>query len=88
MLCAAERKTVIQQFQRSPADVGSTEVQIAILSAKIRDLQGHIAIHKKDLHSLRGLMNFVQQRRSLLKYLKRKNLDLYRKIVTDLKIRD
>ena len=88
MLGAAEKQTVIQQYQRSSADVGSTEVQIAILTAKIRDLQGHIAAHKKDLHSLRGLMSFVQKRRSLLKYLKRKNLALYRKIVTDLKIRD
>lgn len=88
MLNAAIKRDVIQPYQQSEQDTGSTSVQVALLTARIRDLQGHFKTNPKDLHSLRGMMNLVSRRRKLLKYLKRENLEQYRGLVQALQIRD
>ena len=88
MSLAAERKsTVVQKFARKPGDTGSPEVQIALLSERISYLTDHFKAHVKDHHSRRGLLKLVSQRRRLLDYLKRKNLDRYRSLINGLGIR-
>jgi small subunit ribosomal protein S15 len=86
-LSVAEKAKVVTQFQRAEGDTGSPEVQVALLSADIEKLTGHFKGHKKDNHSLRGLVKKVNQRRKLLNYLKRKDLEMYRKVVETLGIR-
>lgn len=88
MLPAEAKKAAIVPYQKSANDTGSTSVQVALLTARIRDLQGHFKINAKDLHSLRGMMKLVASRRKLLKYLKRTNLEGYRNLVKELQIRD
>ena len=74
MSITAERKqTLISEYASKSADTGSPEVQVAILSERIRNLTDHLATHKKDFHSRRGLLVMVGQRRRLLDYLKRSN---------------
>ena len=87
MLAAKLKKEAMAPYQRSENDTGSSEAQIAMLTARIRELQGHFSTHKKDLHSLRGMMQLVSKRRKLLKYLKKTNVELYRKLLQELKIR-
>lgn len=83
-----ERKgEIINGYQRSPKDTGSTEVQVALLSARIDGLTGHFKVHKSDIHSRRGLLKLVNQRRRLLDYLKRKNVDRYRDLILRLGLR-
>lgn len=86
-LDAAKKAVVVQEFQRSPADTGSSEVQIALLTARINDLMPHFKENTKDHHSRRGLLKMVSSRRSLLNYLKRKDLAKYREILTRLNLR-
>jgi len=88
MLTVAAKQSAMQPFQKSTSDTGSTEVQVALLTARIRDLQLHFKTHPKDLHSLRGMMKLVTGRRRLLKYLMKNNIEQYRKIVKDLEIRN
>lgn len=88
MLTASDTAKVIEQHQRAPGDSGSSEVQIALLTARIKDLQPHFSEHKKDVHSRRGLLKMVAQRRKLLKYLKKTDLALYRSLVEKLGLRD
>ncbi len=88
MLGAANKAEVIKEHQRATGDTGSSEVQIALLTTRIRDLQGHFSDHKKDNHSRMGLMRMVATRRKLLKYLKRKDLELYRQLIEKLGLRD
>lgn len=84
----ADAKTgVIQQHRLHETDTGSPEVQIALLSQRIEYLTEHFKVHKKDHHSRRGLLKLVGQRRQLLDYLKRENVDRYRQIVTSLNLR-
>jgi small subunit ribosomal protein S15 len=84
----ADAKTgVIQQHRLHDTDTGSPEVQIALLSQRIEYLTEHFKVHKKDHHSRRGLLKLVGQRRQLLDYLKRENVDRYRQIVTSLNLR-
>lgn len=78
---------ILTKYQRAPKDTGSPEVQIALLSAQIDHLTGHFQAHKKDHHSRRGLLHMVSQRRSLLAYLKRVNLQRYRKLIEELNLR-
>jgi small subunit ribosomal protein S15 len=78
---------VIQKFQHAPGDTGSPEVQIALLSERIRYLTDHFKVHKKDHHSRRGLLKLVGQRRRLLNYLKRKDVERYRTVIKELGIR-
>ncbi|NPA13505.1 MAG: 30S ribosomal protein S15 [Aquificae bacterium] len=83
-----KKKELIQKFGRFEGDTGSPEVQIAILTERIKNLTEHIKANKKDLHSRRGLIGMVNKRRKLLKYLKRHNPERYKFIVEELKIRE
>ena len=88
MSITAERKQeVIQEYKTGEADTGSPEVQVAILSERIRNLTEHLQTHKKDFHSRRGLLVMVGQRRSLLDYLKRKNVGRYEQLIQRLGLR-
>ena len=88
MSLAKEKKTaIIKEFGANLGDTGSTEVQIALLTARILELTEHFKIHKKDHASRRGLLQMVGQRRRLLKYLKREDLEKYRKLITRLDLR-
>ncbi|MGE5371304.1 MAG: 30S ribosomal protein S15 [Solirubrobacterales bacterium] len=83
-----ERKTdIIKDYQVHQNDTGSPEVQIALLTQRINYLNEHLKIHKKDHHSRRGLLKMVGQRKALLEYLKKKDFDRYRAIVTRLGLR-
>ncbi|MBI4869311.1 MAG: 30S ribosomal protein S15 [Candidatus Wallbacteria bacterium] len=83
----AAKKDAIKNFQKKEADTGSPEVQIAILSTRITNLTEHFKVHQKDHHSRRGLLKLVGKRRSLLTYLKNKDLQRYREIVEKLGLR-
>ena len=87
MLTTAEKAEIVKKHGHSEGDTGSPEAQIALLTARIRDLQDHFTNNKKDNHSRRGLMAMVAKRRKLMKYLKRKNLDAYRKLIAELELR-
>ena len=82
-----EREDIIKKYQIHESDRGSTKVQIALLTARINHLTGHFRAHKKDHHSRRGLLKMVGQRRSLLEYLKRNDLEGYRALIADLGLR-
>ncbi len=87
MLTNQDRADVIAKFKQSENDTGSPEVQIALLTARINDLQPHFKAHKADHHSRRGLIRMVNSRRSLLDYLKRKDADRYTKLIGELGLR-
>lgn len=88
MSITAERKqTLISEYATKPADTGSPEVQVAILSERIRNLTDHLGTHKKDFHSRRGLLVMVGQRRRLLDYLKRSNQSRYEALIGRLGLR-
>ena len=87
MLTAEQKSEIIKKYQRKEGDSGSPEVQIALLTARILDLQEHFNTHKKDFHSRRGLLKMVSQRRRLLDYYKRVNYDGYRQLIADLGLR-
>mgnify|MGYP003961108551 FL=1 len=78
---------LVKEFGRGDNDTGSPEVQIAILTERVRNLTDHMLTHKKDLHSRRGLIAMVGQRRRLLDYLKRKSNDRYQAILKALELR-
>jgi small subunit ribosomal protein S15 len=82
-----KRKEIIAGYQTHEGDTGSPEVQIALLSARIQYLTEHFKAHKKDHHSRRGLLKLVGQRRRLLEYLKKKEVNRYRKIIERLGLR-
>ncbi len=84
---AVEKKAVVEEYQRSPSDTGSPEVQVALLTARILYLTPHFSEHKKDHHSRRGLLRMVNQRRKLLDYLKRKDVERYRTLIERLGLR-
>jgi small subunit ribosomal protein S15 len=86
-LTVEEKREVIQQFGKSDADTGSPEVQIALLTRRINHLTEHLREHKHDHHSRRGLLMLVGQRRRLLNYLNRKDLDRYRSLIQELGLR-
>ncbi|MBV8355455.1 MAG: 30S ribosomal protein S15 [Candidatus Eremiobacteraeota bacterium] len=75
------------KYGRGPKDTGSADVQVAVLTASINQLTEHLRIHKKDHHSRRGLLMQVGQRRRLLNYLQRTDLERYRKLIADLGLR-
>ncbi len=81
------KQEIISKFGSNDKDSGSTEVQIALLTKRIIELTEHFKIHKKDHNSRRGLLKLVGQRRKLLKYLKRKNLESYRTLIKELGLR-
>ncbi|APV51782.1 30S ribosomal protein S15 [Betaproteobacteria bacterium GR16-43] len=83
----ADRARVVESFQRAKGDTGSPEVQIALLTERINSLTGHFKTNVKDFHSRRGLLKMVSQRRSLLDYLKRVNIEAYRSVIDRLGLR-
>ena len=87
MLDAEKRKGIISGYKLHETDTGSPEVQIALLSGRIEYLTEHFRMHKKDHHSRRGLLKLVGQRRRLLDYVKRKDVERYRSIIQRLGIR-
>ncbi|HEY0522501.1 MAG TPA: 30S ribosomal protein S15 [Stellaceae bacterium] len=88
MSITAERKQeLIRDYSRGESDTGSPEVQVAILSERIRNLTEHLGSHKKDFHSRRGLLVMVGQRRSLLDYLRKKDQGRYESLIERLGLR-
>ncbi len=88
MVLTVEKKgDIINRFQLHEADTGSPEVQVAILSERISYLTDHFKTHAKDHHSRRGLIKLVGQRRRLLNYLKKKDIDRYRSLIDTLGLR-
>ena len=87
MLTTEAKAKIVAEFGRNPEDTGYPEVQIALITARIIDLQPHFEIHKKDHHSRRGLLHLVAQRRRLLDYFKAKDYGRYTAIVEKLKLR-
>ncbi|MGH7353815.1 MAG: 30S ribosomal protein S15 [Candidatus Rokuibacteriota bacterium] len=81
------KKSLIEQFRVHDGDTGSPEVQIALLSERINGLTGHFKSHTKDHHSRRGLLMLIGKRRSLLEYLRKKDVERYRTIIEKLGIR-
>jgi small subunit ribosomal protein S15 len=86
-LSPEEKLDIINKYKRSEKDTGSPEVQIALITERIKYLTQHFEIHKKDHHSRRGLLKLVGQRRRLLEYLKKKDVERYRKLINELGIR-
>ena len=87
-MIAAELKTqIITDNARHEGDTGSPEVQIAVLSQRIKELTEHLKVHKKDFHSRRGMLKMVGKRRGLLNYLQKKDIERYRAIIAKLGIR-
>jgi len=83
-----KKQELIQKFGRFEGDTGSPEVQIAILTERIKNLTEHIKVNKKDLHSRRGLIGMVNKRKKLLNYLKKKDPERYQYVIKELKIRE
>ena len=81
------KKEIVGEYQTHGSDTGSPEVQVALLSERIKDLTEHFMTHKKDHHSRRGLLKLVSQRRALLDYLRRKDFERYKKVIASLGIR-
>jgi len=79
-----KKQAIIKKYQTTKDDTGSPEVQVALLTEKIKELTLHLKEHKKDNHSRRGLLKMVSKRRRLLNYLRRKDLDRYRRLITSL----
>jgi small subunit ribosomal protein S15 len=84
---AERKKPVIADYARAENDTGSPEVQVALMSARISYLQEHLNIHKKDHHTRRGLLKLVGQRRRMLDYLRREDVDRYRSLIQRLGLR-
>ena len=86
-LTSESKSKIVADYARAENDTGSPEVQVALLSARISELTGHFGEHKKDHHSRQGLLNMVNKRRKLLDYLKAKDQDRYRELITRLGLR-
>lgn len=87
MLTNQDRADIVAKYQRAANDTGSPEVQVALLTARINDLQPHFKTHKADHHSRRGLIRMVNSRRKLLDYLKGKDASRYTALITALGLR-
>lgn len=87
MIDQTKKLEIIKEYQTKEGDTGSPEVQVAILTYRINDLNEHLKVHKKDHHSRRGLLKMVGQRRNLLNYLKDKDIDRYRNLIARLGLR-
>ena len=87
VLLAENKEEMIEKFKQHDTDTGSPEVQVALLTHRISYLTEHVKIHKKDHHSRRGLLILVGRRRSLLDYLKKKDINRYRKLIEALGLR-
>ena len=87
VLTPEAKREIIDRFRVNEKDTGSPEVQIALLSSRIKYLTDHFKVHKKDHHSRRGLLKLVGQRRRLLNYLKKRDVEKYRNVIKELGIR-
>lgn len=87
MISKEQKQEIINEYGRTPNDTGSPEVQIALLTARIKDLTEHLKVNKKDFHSRRGLLKMVGQRRGLLEYFKKKDIEGYRTLIGRLGLR-
>ncbi|PJZ49835.1 30S ribosomal protein S15 [Leptospira saintgironsiae] len=87
MVTTEQKKQIISTFAKGQADTGSTEVQIALLDAQIKDLNEHFKTHKKDFHSKTGLLKLISKRKRLQEYLKRTDLERYKKLIEALGLR-
>jgi small subunit ribosomal protein S15 len=87
MIDQKKKAEIIEEYKTKEGDTGSPEVQIAILTYRINDLNEHLQTHKKDHHSRRGLLKMVGQRRNLLNYLKEKDIERYRSLISRLGLR-
>lgn len=87
MITKEEKTAIVAEFGKNANDTGATAVQIALLTKRIEDLSGHFAAHKKDHASRRGLLKMVGDRRRLLRYLQKKDLDGYRSLIKKLGLR-
>ncbi len=87
MISKDKKTAIINEYATKPGDTGSSEVQIAVLTARIKELTEHMKANPKDHHSNRGLLKMVGQRRGLLDYLKKKDIERYRAIIAKLGIR-
>ena len=86
-LSSEQKSNIVAEYSRGEADTGSPEVQVALLSARISELTGHFGEHKKDHHSRQGLLKMVNKRRKLLDYIKAKDPERYRELITRLGLR-
>ena len=86
-LTADAKRDIVAKHGRGDGDTGSTEVQVALLTARINELTDHLRGHRKDHHSRRGLLMLVGKRRRLLKYLQSKDIDRYRSLIQELGLR-
>lgn len=86
-LLGQQKAAVVKKFQRASMDTGSSEVQIALLTARIKDLTEHFKTHKKDHHGRYGLVAMVNKRKKLLTYLRNNKPDVYTKLIADLELR-
>ena len=87
MIDQTKKLEIIKEYQTKEGDTGSPEVQVAILTYRINDLNEHLKVHKKDHHSRRGLLKMVGRRRNLLNYLAKKDINRYRALIEKLGIR-
>jgi small subunit ribosomal protein S15 len=87
LITQEEKNRIIEQFSRHDNDTGSPEVQIALLTKRIEELTEHLKMHKNDHHSRRGLYKMIGQRRGLLNYLMKKDIERYRTLIQELGLR-
>ena len=87
-LNSAEKAEIVKEYKRSDKDTGSSEVQVSLITSRIKYLTDHFKDHKKDFHSRRGLQSLVNKRRKLLKYLKRADQARYQALIQSLGLRD
>jgi small subunit ribosomal protein S15 len=87
MISKEKKQAIIAEYGRSEGDTGSPEVQVAILTARIQELTEHLKVNKKDHHSRRGLLKMVGQRRGMLAYLKKTDIERYRTLIAKLGLR-
>ena len=87
MITKEQKQAIINEYGRCEGDTGSPEVQVAVLTARIEELTEHLKVHHKDHHSRRGLLKMVGQRRGLLDYLKKTDIERYRSLIERLGLR-
>ena len=87
MITQEKKQAIINEYATKPGDTGSPEVQVALLTARINELNEHLSTHKQDNHSRRGLLKMVGKRRNLLDYLAKKDINRYRECIAKLGIR-
>ena len=87
MITKEKKAEIMKAYARTEGDTGSPEVQVAVLTERINELTEHLKVHKKDHHSRRGLLKMVGQRRSMLAYLKKKDINRYRALIEKLGLR-